>query len=92
MKKQFLSVNFVAENYLMKLKNNLFIRLFSFYYQGFKNMSKWAKTLWLIIFIKLFVMFAVLKIFFFSDKLNSEFSSDQEKSSYVIEQLTTRNK
>jgi len=60
--------------------------IFNFYVDGFKNM-KLGKSLWLIILIKLFVMFAILKIFFFQDFLGSKFSTDNEKSDYVIEQL-----
>ena len=33
-------------------------------------------------------MFAVLKIFFFPDFLNTKFESEQEKADYVLEQLT----
>lgn len=58
-----------------------------FYYEGFKNMT-WGKTLWVIIIIKLFIMFAILKFFFFKDFLNSNFKTDEEKGKYVIEQLT----
>jgi hypothetical protein len=47
-----------------------------------------GKRLWTIIIIKLFIMFAILKIFFFKDFLNSRFSNDEEKADYVIEQLT----
>jgi hypothetical protein len=46
-----------------------------------------ARKLWLIIFVKLFIMFAILKLFFFHDFLGSRFSTDDEKSDYVIEQL-----
>lgn len=67
----------------MKLKN-----IYSFYYQGFKEMPTWGKKMWLIIFIKLFIMFAILKIFFFNNFLNTNFEKDEEKSNYVIEQLT----
>lgn len=47
-----------------------------------------GKQLWIIILIKLFVMFAILKLFFFPNFLKSNFDSDQERSDYVIEQLT----
>lgn len=33
-------------------------------------------------------MFAILKLFFFPDFLKSNFNSDEERSDYVIEQLT----
>lgn len=47
-----------------------------------------GKTLWLIIFIKLFIMFAILKIFFFPNILKSNFNTDEERSNHVIEQIT----
>jgi len=69
------------------MKKSMFIRIFSFYYDGFKSMT-WGKKLWLIIFIKLFIMFAILKLFFFPNFLNSKFDKEEDKSNYVIEQLT----
>ena len=47
-----------------------------------------GKRLWVIIIIKLFIMFAILKIFFFKDFLEEKFDTDEEKGNYVIEQLT----
>lgn len=47
-----------------------------------------GKTLWGIIFIKLLIMFGVLKLFFFPNYLNNRFDSDQEKADFVIDQLT----
>ena len=47
-----------------------------------------GKRLWIIILIKLFVLFAILKLFFFKDFLKSNFQTDEERSDYVIEQLT----
>jgi hypothetical protein len=58
-----------------------------FYYQGFKNMTV-GKKLWTIIFIKLIIIFLVLKLFFFPDFLNTNFKTDKERSNHVIEQLT----
>ena len=62
-------------------------KIFNFYLDGFKNMSVSNRKLWVIILIKLFIMFAILKIFFFPDFLDSKFSTDKEKSDHVIEQL-----
>jgi len=62
--------------------------IFVFYYEGFKGMTV-GKKLWLIILIKLFVMFAILKLFFFPDFLKTKFKTDEERSDYVIEQLTS---
>jgi hypothetical protein len=70
----------------MKKKNWVY-RVFLFYYEGFKGMTL-GKTLWVLIIIKLFIMFAVLKIFFFPNILQKDFKTDEERSNHVIEQLT----
>ena len=62
-------------------------KVFQFYYQGFKNMTV-GKTLWIIILVKLFIMFAIFRIFFFKDFLGTTFNNDQERSSYVIDEIT----
>jgi hypothetical protein len=67
---------------------NILVRVWKFYISGFKNMSNWGKQLWLIILIKLFIMFAILKLFFFPDFLETNFKTDQERSDYVLEILT----
>lgn len=71
----------------MKTKSNVINRAFRFYYNGFASMT-WGRQLWLIILIKLFIMFAVLKLFFFPDFLKTNFETDAERSNYVIERLT----
>lgn len=45
-----------------------------------------GRTLWAIILIKLFIMFVILKIFFFPDFLAGK--SPEERSRHVLEQLT----
>lgn len=62
--------------------------LIHFYYDGFRTMSWWGRRVWLIILIKLAVIFIVLKIFFFPDFLKKNFSTDEERSKYLLEQLT----
>lgn len=65
----------------------IFSRIFRFYLSGFRSMT-WGRSLWVIILIKLFVMFAILKLFFFPDLLKTRFDTDEERSDYVIESLT----
>jgi hypothetical protein len=48
----------------------------------------WGRKLWRIILIKLFIMFAVLRLFFFPDLLKRDFKSDQERGDHVLEQIT----
>jgi hypothetical protein len=62
-------------------------RLYRFYHQGFRSMTL-GKTLWKIILIKLIILFAVLKLFFFQDFLQSNFSTDQERADHVLKQIT----
>lgn len=62
-------------------------KIIDLYVDGFKNMTV-GKSLWALIFIKLFIMFAILKIFFFPNKLNSEFDSDAERADAVRAALT----
>ncbi len=64
-----------------------FHKVFNFYLDGFKNMSVSNRKLWVIILIKLFIIFFILKIFFFPDFLGSKYNTDKAKSDYVIEQL-----
>jgi len=71
-----------------KKSSSVAARVFRFYYDGFRTMSEWGKKVWIIILIKLFIMFAILKIFFFPDLLKKNFDSDAQRSEYVLEQLT----
>ena len=66
-------------------------RIFNFYLEGFKTLSPYAKSLWIIIFLKLFVMFFVLKLFFFQDTLENRFNSNEEITEFVIDQITNTN-
>lgn len=60
--------------------------VFEFYRQGFSAM-RLGKTLWGVIFVKLFVIFVLLKIFVFDENLNSTFAKDADKSDFVLRNL-----
>ncbi len=66
-------------------------KIWNFYYEGFRDMSTRGKKLWLIILIKLFVMFAILKLFFFPDILKENFHTDKERIQYIEKQLIITN-
>ncbi|HET9571814.1 MAG TPA: DUF4492 domain-containing protein [Bacteroidales bacterium] len=67
----------------------ILLSVIRFYYEGFRDM-KLGKTLWLIILIKLFIMFLVLKVFFFPNFLGSKFQTENEKADFVGKQLIDR--
>jgi len=62
-------------------------RIFRFYSEGFRNMSWWGRRVWIIILIKLFIIFIILKIFFFRDFLGEKYKTDKQKGEYVMDQL-----
>jgi hypothetical protein len=68
-------------------KDSFLYRFFNLYYEGFKNM-KLGRTLWAIIFIKLFIMFAILKVFFFPNFLKEH--AEGNESQYVAGELIER--
>lgn len=62
-------------------------RAFHLYYDGFRSMTL-GRTLWLIIGIKLFIMFAILKVFFFPNFLKEQAKGDE--AGYVATELVER--
>jgi hypothetical protein len=64
------------------------VRICRFYLEGFRSMDL-GRTLWALILIKLFILFAVLKLFFFPRYLN-RFDTRSEKEDYVSEELVNR--
>ena len=46
-----------------------------------------GKSLWLIILIKLIIIFLILRVFFFKPEL-SKYDTEEQKAAHVIENLT----
>lgn len=82
-------INSKSEDLYMPKKQNIAIRIFRFYMEGFRNMTI-GKTLWVIICIKLFIMFAILKVFFFPNFLGKKFDNPKDRQEYVIHELIER--
>lgn len=61
-------------------------RIVSFYREGFRSMTL-GRILWGIILLKLFIIFAVLKVFFFPSFLQG---GEKEKSDTVLKELINR--
>jgi len=68
-------------------KKGFFYRAFHLYYDGFRSMTL-GRTLWAIILIKLFIMFVVLKIFFFPNFLKEHAEGDE--AGFVATELVER--
>jgi len=68
------------------MKQTVFYKVFRFYYEGFRDMTV-GKKLWIIILVKLIILFAILMVFFFPDILKENFGNDEDRGDYVIEQL-----
>ena len=61
-------------------------KLFALYQEGFKAMTV-GRTLWQIILLKLVIIFAVLKLFFFPNYLKTNFQTDEQRADHVLTQL-----
>ena len=70
-------------------KQGFWSRVFHLYYDGFRSMTV-GKTLWIIIGIKLFIFFVIIKLLFFPNFLSTKCDTEQEKTEYVRHQLTDR--
>ncbi len=64
------------------------ISIWRFYLEGFRSMTL-GRTLWLIILIKLFIMFFILRLFFFPNYLSTPAVGD-DKDDYVSRELIIR--
>lgn len=65
-------------------------RLWSIYYDGFRHMPRWGKILMIIVLTKLFIMFVIFKLLLMPNYLNTQYTTDQEKSNHVLETLITK--
>jgi uncharacterized membrane protein len=62
-------------------------KIVNFYVDGFKSMT-WGKQLWMLIFLKLFLIFFIMKFFFFSDTIEDKYQTDEETGMHVLENIT----
>ena len=69
-------------------KDGFWYRTFDLYYDGFRSMTL-GKVLWTVILIKLFIIFVVLKVFFFPNFLK-ENAEEGRESEFVATELIKR--
>ena len=70
---------------MSKKKSGIFSSVWRLYADGFRDMT-WGRPLWALILLKIFVLFAVLRVFFFQPVLSGK--TDSEKSEFVGDRLT----
>lgn len=68
--------------------DNLFHKILRLYADGFRQMTV-GRTLWVVILVKLAVIFLVLKLFFFPDYIRSKAEKGRE-ADFVERQLQSR--
>ncbi len=64
-------------------------RVFRFYLDGFRSMTV-GRKLWILIIIKLIIIFCVFKLFFFPDILERDYDNDTERAEAVRSTLLDR--
>ena len=64
---------------------NAILSIWNLYADGFKNMT-WGKPLWMLIFLKIIVLFLVLRLFFFEPVLAGK--TEEQKIENVGNQLS----
>ncbi|MCM1518735.1 MAG: DUF4492 domain-containing protein [Pseudoflavonifractor sp.] len=65
------------------------VRIYRFYRDGFRSMTV-GRELWLLILVKLFLLFFVLKLFFFPNLLERDYDTDTERAGAVRSALIGR--
>lgn len=74
----------------MNKPRNFLYRVYDLYADGFRQMTL-GRTLWAVILIKLFIIFAVLKVFFFPDFLRTNTDRGGE-ADYVATEMIERSR
>ena len=70
-------------------KQGLLYRIYDLYVDGFRHMTL-GKTLWAVILIKLFIIFAILKVFFVPDFLSTHAEKGAEADFVANEMLKNK--
>lgn len=64
---------------------DVFHSIWNLYADGFRNMT-WGRPLWILIFLKVIVLFLVLRMFFFEPVLSGK--TEEQKIEHVGNQLS----
>lgn len=64
-------------------------KTYEMYRDGFRSMTV-GRTLWIVIAVKLAIIFLVVKLLFFPDILSRNYSTDSERAEAVRSELVNR--
>jgi uncharacterized membrane protein len=60
---------------------------FTMFLAGFTSMTRLSKTLWIVVIVKLIILFFILKPFFFPNLLDTTYDNDADKARHVCREL-----
>lgn len=66
-----------------------FNNVWHLYYDGFRSMTV-GKSLWILIIVKLFIFFVIIKWLFFPNLLKENYDNDEERAEAVRTELISR--
>ena len=75
---------YICNRYKFKTMKSRIFSIWNFYVEGFRNMT-WGRTLWWLILLKVIILFAVLRAFFFQPVLSGK--TEEQKIEHVGMQL-----
>lgn len=64
--------------------------LWNIYRDGFTHLPRWGRVLTMIVVAKLFILFFVFRFLLMPNYLNNRYTTDEEKSEHVLNELTTK--
>ncbi|MCH5319284.1 MAG: DUF4492 domain-containing protein [Paramuribaculum sp.] len=64
------------------MNGSMINKIANFYIEGFRNMTI-GRSLWVIIILKIVILFGVLKLFFFPNILKRDYNNDAERADAV---------
>lgn len=67
------------------------VRIYRFYRDGFRSMTV-GRDLWLLIIIKLFILFFIFKMLFFPDILERDYDTDAQRADAVRHSMIDRSR
>ena len=81
-------MSYPHDEFIAAIMKKVVLHIWHFYLEGFKSMTL-GRTLWAIILLKLFIMFFILKLFFFPNFLSSR-PDGMTKEEFVGKELIER--